>query len=222
MRKALAADSGFTLVELTLVMAITGALAVIALVGQRALNEQQRFDAKINGALQAMNYARNYATSNVNEAGDGTSTTAVFVGTTIEFDNDHDPADGLVEMEPVYGAYNGIDDPDPSTYASIPPGDASACNRYHSADSDECFEKFFNDTTGLQVATVGVNSVYVAFINTRHGLEVCHQVSSTGVSLQNACTRLSGVPFQIDLTDSNGHHATIEVNPNSGIVRRIN
>jgi prepilin-type N-terminal cleavage/methylation domain-containing protein len=222
MRKALAGNGGFTLVELTLVMAITGALAVIALVGQRALNEQQRFDAKINGALQAMNYARNYATSNINEAGAGNSTTSVFVGTTMEFDNNHDQADGLLEMEPVYGANNGIDDPDPSTYDTLPPGDLSACAPYHSADSDECFEKYFNDTSGLQIATAGVNSIYVAFINTREGLKVCHQVSSTGVSLSNACTRLSGTPFQISLTDGNGHHATIEIDPNNGIVRRVN
>ncbi|HVQ43632.1 MAG TPA: type II secretion system protein [Candidatus Saccharimonadia bacterium] len=62
---------GFTLVEIVIVIAITGAIAVIALVGQRGLRSRAQFDAGVDKLVASVANAHNQATAGVQVSGLG-------------------------------------------------------------------------------------------------------------------------------------------------------
>lgn len=64
-------QKGFTLIEIILVTAISGALLGIAFMGQGQLRAQAHFDAGINKVVSTINKARNSATAGVNDTGQG-------------------------------------------------------------------------------------------------------------------------------------------------------
>jgi prepilin-type N-terminal cleavage/methylation domain-containing protein len=65
---------GFTLIEIIVVMAITGSLLVIAFVGQRSLRSRAQFDASVNKFVASVADARNQALAGVNIVGSGNGT----------------------------------------------------------------------------------------------------------------------------------------------------
>jgi prepilin-type N-terminal cleavage/methylation domain-containing protein len=69
-------QAGFTLVEITIVFAISGLLLLIAFVGQSALRGRTRFDASVDKMSATVAQARNEATAGVNIDGKGDGTTS--------------------------------------------------------------------------------------------------------------------------------------------------
>ena len=65
---------GFTLIEIILVIAISGALLSIAFAGQAQLRRQSQFDAAVNKVVSSINDARNQATAGINTEGAGNGT----------------------------------------------------------------------------------------------------------------------------------------------------
>ena len=65
---------GFTLIELILVIAISGALLSLALVGQGQIRAQAQFDASVNKIVSSINDAHNQATAGINSTGAGNGT----------------------------------------------------------------------------------------------------------------------------------------------------
>ena len=62
---------GFTLIEVILVVAISGALLMIAFAGQGQLRAQAQFDAAVNKVVSTIPYAHNQANAGVNLTGNG-------------------------------------------------------------------------------------------------------------------------------------------------------
>jgi prepilin-type N-terminal cleavage/methylation domain-containing protein len=67
-------EAGFTLIEVIIVMAISSALLVIVLVGQRGLRSRAQFDAAVNKLVATVGEARTEATAGVNIVGSGDGT----------------------------------------------------------------------------------------------------------------------------------------------------
>ena len=80
-------QTGFTLIEVILVMAISSSLLLVAFVGQGQLRAQAQFDAAVNKLISSIADAHNEATSGVNVVGTGDGTTAcpTSVGTDFVF-----------------------------------------------------------------------------------------------------------------------------------------
>jgi prepilin-type N-terminal cleavage/methylation domain-containing protein len=73
-------EAGFTLVEVTLVMAISGALLLIAFAGQSKNRSNANFQAAMDKIVASINDARNQAASGVNVGGIGNGSPAVPAG----------------------------------------------------------------------------------------------------------------------------------------------
>jgi prepilin-type N-terminal cleavage/methylation domain-containing protein len=136
-----AKNSGFTLIEIILVVSISSLLIIIAFVGQRQLREQARFDAAINKVLQEISYARNYALSNVNEIGSGNIPGTLVAGATIEFEG---PSFYRTEIETIYGKAGSAGNLDMTTLSDWPsglPNPTPQCPPYqHPEGANECLE----------------------------------------------------------------------------------
>jgi prepilin-type N-terminal cleavage/methylation domain-containing protein len=65
-------EQGFTLIEIVLVLAITGLLFVVAFQGQSQLRYQALFDSSVSKMVQDIAQTRNEATAGVNTTGTGT------------------------------------------------------------------------------------------------------------------------------------------------------
>lgn len=90
------APAGFTLIEITIVMAISGLLFLMVFAGQQQLRERAQFDADVNKLVASVSDAHNQATAGVNiiGGGDGSSACAggpagkyVFAGTALTISN---------------------------------------------------------------------------------------------------------------------------------------
>ncbi|HEY6737130.1 MAG TPA: prepilin-type N-terminal cleavage/methylation domain-containing protein [Candidatus Saccharimonadia bacterium] len=68
------AQSGFTLIEIIFVLALSSLMFVAVLAGERYLRSRTQFDANVNRVVASETEARNRAASVRNTAGDGTGT----------------------------------------------------------------------------------------------------------------------------------------------------
>lgn len=88
-------QAGFSLIEVMLVMAITGLMLAAVFAGQESLRSQANFDADIDKVVASVAYARDEAISGVNLDGVGNGTNACsggsgqtyFAGTVWQADN---------------------------------------------------------------------------------------------------------------------------------------
>ncbi len=216
---------GFTLIEVTLVMALTGLMLVFIWAGQQQLRDRARFDVSVDQAVQDINYARSYARTGVAEDGPGNDPNLLSAGAGIEFDDAQTPAFPLEEMETLFDVPDAAGDFDMMTVNDWPTGEpASTCpSSQHPADLDECREVFFNlPDTGLQVTNAQHIAAY--FVNIGGGeLKICRDVGTVWLTLPEACATTGGPPIDIDLLDpQSGLTATIEIDAESGLATRLN
>ncbi len=203
-------NQGFTLIELIVVMAISSLLLLIAISGQSQLRARARFDESINQLMASIDYTRNFATANVSENSTGTNRDAYLAGAAFELDNGH--TQGLGELEPIYANVAGGG---AITHANLP--QSGACP--NQADG-ECFEKFFNFSDDLKL--VAFSEAEVLFIHNDENLQVCSQFGAGFLgSLDAVCALPPSGPIQFTLQGSTGLTAVIEIDPQSGFVKRI-
>lgn len=67
-------QNGFTLIEIVLVIAITGAMFVIIFAGQQRVRSQAQFDASVEQVISTLANAHNEATAGVNQTNGGLGT----------------------------------------------------------------------------------------------------------------------------------------------------
>jgi prepilin-type N-terminal cleavage/methylation domain-containing protein len=206
-------QQGFTLIEVMIVLALSGLMLVLAFAGQHQLIARSRFDGEINKMIQDIAYARNYSNANVNIDGTGDRTDAVLAGVGYELDNGH--ANGqLAELEPVYC------DPDDcsNTYDDVPAHNQSLCPRL-SADH-ECFEEFF-DSGDLKL--VGHSSIEIIYLNTAtRGIRICDPIIDGSQTIGPACQTNGAGSVVFTVQDGNGFTTDISIDATSGLARRLN
>ncbi len=200
-------ESGFSLIELILAMAISSSLAVIAFQGQRALRSQADFDSSINKVVSTINDARNEATAGVNIIGTGdgsagagggcaasTPGKTIFRGTSWTFDN-------------TVGSPIKID------YYKSTPGTADVCSFQTQS---------YLAGGGLSMKVGATPKGRVLFVRTDTGaLDVCPStglVSVLPVFKAGSCANAS-VTFSF--TDTDGHKSQVLVD-GSGLAKRLN
>jgi prepilin-type N-terminal cleavage/methylation domain-containing protein len=213
----LAKNSGFTLIEITLVVSISALLIVIAFLGQRQLLEQARFDGAMDKVMQEISYARNYALTNVNQIGSGNIPGTLVAGATIEFEG---PSFYRTEIETIYGKSDSVGNLDMTTLSDWPsglPNPTPQCPpAQHPEGANECLEMFQNLGVSLQL-TGGAGLIY--FINTGHGLKVCHEIGAA-TTIPHACSLPPTGPFPLVIKDASGHQSKIMVDDVSGFASR--
>jgi Tfp pilus assembly protein FimT len=230
--KNLSDTGGFTLVEITLVLAITSSMIAIAFTGQHALEERASFDAAINSTLQDLSYARTDALANVNLVGSQTgpgdtlhsySGGPVEVsGTAFSFDTTRTGGD-LGALDTIYAIYNSGDDL--TAYTDNPYGNSPACDDPGQATDCAGHEEYFSalPTSDYTLKKVGggvLTGAEVLFINTDNGLKVCTAYTNTA-TYANDCSSSAGT-IDLVLTNLDGYSSTIEINGSSGIAKRVN
>lgn len=84
-------SGGFTLIEISIVLAIISGLLIVAFVGQGQLRSKARFTDTVDRTVSALADARNKAnvTQNSREIGGGTDIDKVFFGILAEFEEDN-------------------------------------------------------------------------------------------------------------------------------------
>jgi prepilin-type N-terminal cleavage/methylation domain-containing protein len=211
-------QSGFTLIEIIIVMAISAGLFLIIFAGQKQLRERTRFDAAINETVQQIAYTRNYALAGVNPYGNGDLGTSEVAGASFEVDDDHDPGH-LGELEPVYSNYDGAGAF--QRYADVPSGG----NCPEQLDN-ECYEHYFNTSLPLHVVGAANHKAVIVFINKPTGLLVCGWQGGNWLDIDKVCSSAFnpglGQPITLRLTDNLGNTADIVVDPNTGDAKRMN
>jgi hypothetical protein len=200
-----------------LVFAITAALAVIVFIGQRQLLGRARFDAAIDKMIQDAAFSKQYATSYVNEYGQGNSTDTEFAGVAYEFDNNH-PVGHLTEMEPIYARYDNAGNF--QQYTDLPSNPGSSCPDM--ADG-ECFEHYFNTPTDFKLTNATIGEI--AFINKGNVLQVCAIIGGSFGSVDEMCDPASnpnlGHTIDYNIQDSSGFKATLRLDPQTGTLKRL-
>jgi prepilin-type N-terminal cleavage/methylation domain-containing protein len=224
-------QSGFTLIEISLVMAITGFLIIIAFTGQDQIRAQTQFDSAINQLVSTVNQAKTEATAGLNltdngpNAGQGTNGGScpggnpanpyVFAGSVWSADSGSIGGLAVVtinyfkaETNPVTKDLDGISCQFASTNVSIPyDNNISVQNTAGTIAGGRII--FARDNGGLvhvcQVATVGG---YPGSVETTFG----DPTSAT-------CTQPA--PMVLDFNDAAGHKAQISID-DSGLARRLN
>ncbi len=221
-KHTLRSQSGFTLVEIILVLAISSTMLTIAFVGQRQLRSRAQFDAAIEKVVSSISNAQNQATAGVNTQGSGDGLAAgmcptgpsptvanpvVFAGTTWTIDGKASaPSVATISID-YYKAIPGL-------------SPASACI-------------FDSQSIGLpsDVSLVGAAARRVAglvFMRTNNGsLDVCplqlptvpaFQAQSRQAFVGSACPNAA---LTFTLQDTEGHISDIQVDP-SGLAKRLN
>jgi prepilin-type N-terminal cleavage/methylation domain-containing protein len=231
-RKILSSARGFTLVEITLVLAITSSLIAIAFTGQHALEERASFDASINTTLQDLSYARTDALANVNLVGNQTgpgNTLHSYAGGPVEvsgaaftFDTTRSEGD-ITALDTIYAIYNAAGNL--SSYSNNPYGNSPACNQTGQAPDCAAHEEYFSPLTtpNYTLKKVGggvLTGAQVLYINTGDGLKVCTAYDDTS-SYAATCAASAGT-IDVVITNIDGYSSTIEINGSSGVAKRLN
>lgn len=219
-------QSGFTLIEVMLVTAVSGLLIVIAIVGQHQLQAKARFDAQVNQTIQDIDYARDFATSNINDTGPGNTTRAEVVGDVVEFDT-ADPLGKLVELEGVYANYNPAGKF--QGYDNTPHANPGACAGHDPSGDGECYEQYFGalTTAGFTISRTDGTPLTGAQVLFLHNppdqpgtsFKVCAVYDDFTVP-DNMCAASVGT-IDLVITDSSGQKATIEVDGANGYAKRL-
>jgi|GEM_PF-2930935 len=219
-------ESGFTLVEIILVMAISASLASIAFIGQRALRSRAQFDSNIEKLVSSVSSAQTQAVAGVNSTNLGTIGTGVdkcaggpgpsvanpvvFAGTSWTVDS---TGASVVFTIDSYKAIPGLP-------GSPPP---AACVFTSQA---------IGLPAGVQVSAPAASVGQVSgmlFVRTSSGLlDVCPAaIKSSANAFQNTArqsfenaTCVNGT-LNLTLKDLDGHTADIRVDA-SGLARRLN
>jgi prepilin-type N-terminal cleavage/methylation domain-containing protein len=218
-------ESGFTLIELIVVMAISASLVSIAFIGQRSLRSQAQFDSAVEKVVSSVSSAQTQAVAGVNilGAGDGlaagncptgpppsTANPVVFAGTSWTAD---DQTGTVVFTIDSYKAIPGL----------LPFQPSASCVFYSQAIALP---------TGVQIsapfASVG-NVSGMLFVRTNSGsLDVCPAAPKPNAnafennarqSFENA-TCVNGT-LSLTLKDLDGHTSDIRIDA-SGLARRLN
>jgi prepilin-type N-terminal cleavage/methylation domain-containing protein len=195
-------QSGFTLVEIIIVLAISSGLAVIIFTGQRGLRSQAQFDAAVNKIVASVNETHNEATAGVNivGTGDGSSQpagcapgtlgTTVFRGTALTVDN------------AVVGGPLRVD------YYRASPG-VNAC----------IYDRRVISVPTPVTVTTGGRVLFMR--NDTGGLNVCPVALATNVlPLYTSGNCVNGT-VTYRFTDADGHVSQVLVD-GSGLARRLN
>lgn len=209
-------QKGFTLIEIVLVLAISGMLFVIAFAGQRELRDRAQFDASVNKIVSSIADARNEAIANVNldGAGDGSTNVPGCPSTPIVtvFSGTSWTADNRLAGTPLDMEYWKTD-------------------IVGSAGSNSC--KFQDQSIGMPWSSVTVTAnTRVLFIrNDLGGLTVCKVNSSNNSQADErssfnarACAApataiVAGTPLRLFFNDGVGHTAEVDVD-SSGLASR--
>lgn len=206
------AQSGFTLIEIIFVLAISSAMFISILAGERFIRSRAQFDAAINRAIASANEARSMANSVVNAQGDGTG----------------------AQRCPQPGAPNGNGTFPYSQYIfagtewiasrTAPmlrinswkaiPGTAWSCT-FKTTQVDVL--------DGVYVSSPGPQGGRVLFLRNDNGtMTTCFMTdtaTSAATSFANGSCPNALTTQDFTLTDNNGHAATITID-SSGIARR--
>jgi prepilin-type N-terminal cleavage/methylation domain-containing protein len=228
----LASLAGFTLIELILVMAITSLLAVIAFMGQGQVQSRARFDGAINQTVQDINYARNYALSNVNENGSGnklvgpTGGPTEFAGASFVFN----PAQAGGNLT-LYDAVFALDNADGSlnSYNFNPYG---SCGNPGQAPDCAATENTFGSLQSADYTIwnanganwVSVPAIDIVYLNASGQITVCPTFSMTHTYAWDCSAANPNYTKTMDigLKNSDGFKATIQIDPVTGYASRIN
>ncbi len=223
-------QAGFTLIEIMLVMAISGMLLVIAFAGQRGIRSRTQFDAAVNKVVSIIANARGEATAGVNVAGSGDGTDKCSGGT-----NAGDRAGERYVFAGTSLTANALS-PQPlkMDYYKAKSGD-TACrfimDQAIDLHGDLSISANFVDYT-TSPPTVGASipgGVRVLYVRTDAGdLAVC-SLTLTGdevPAFRDGRCALPAAPItgtaslRLTLSDADGHISHVDIAP-SGLARRV-
>jgi prepilin-type N-terminal cleavage/methylation domain-containing protein len=217
-------QAGFTLIELVLVLAITGALLAIALVGQSELRSHAQFDATVEKLVTSVAEARDQATSGVNLSTGGavgTGATACPGGPAGEYV--FEGVDWSADNSRLPGSPFEID------YYEAGPLDAN-----HNTLAANAVACTFGGPQPIAVISdmqvdasqpVGSQGAQVLYVRTDTGaLDVCfmspgNPAAVLAVFASGSCA--TGAPLVLDLSDSQNHTSQITIDA-SGLAQRDN
>jgi prepilin-type N-terminal cleavage/methylation domain-containing protein len=197
---------GFTLIEVVLVIAITGGMLLIAFAGQGQLRAQAHFDAAANKIVSSINDAHNEAAAGVNTAGTGDGTV------------------GCTAIPGVDYVFAGV------AWVATPAGDLhidyyKVIPQSNQA-SDSCIFATQKIATPVPIQVNIANSVSFQggkelYIRNNDVLNICpvadNNINVAALFRFGSCTE--GV-LTLNLTDGDGRKGQIEVDK-SGLARRI-
>lgn len=209
-------QAGFSLVELVIVMAITGSLAVIAFAGQRGLRSRAQFDAGIDRMVASIDDIHNQSTAGVNVKGNGNGSTTCGGG----------PAAGKYIFAGT--AWSAVDSPTGATfrvdyyaaYRGPTPPALTACIFETQTVS---FAPVMRVNASLPVTGRIGRVLFVR--NDSGGINVC-QVTSTATDpipsfRSGSCTAgaVGNTTQTMTITNPDGYSSQVQIDP-SGLARR--
>ena len=210
-------QSGYTLIELMLVLAISGSLLGVAFISQRSLRSQAAFDATINKVVATIADAHNQATAGINTQGDGNGAIPC-VGPPA-------PANRYVFAGV---SWNAVDLPAGAQfsidyYKSLRPG--AACTFQSSQNIN--LPSNVNITLSLGGPAGGTQRVLFVR-DAAGGTSVCLDTQALAVTVlpsfsSGTCTvpATGGAAISLYFSDTDNHKSQIQIDP-SGLAKRIN
>lgn len=216
-------QSGFTLVEIVIVFAITGLLILIAFAGQDQIRERSQFDSSVNQLVATVAEAKTDATAGFNNVDTGAT-----------------------EGQGLGGSCPGGHAGDPNVFAGTVwsadsvGGVAVVTIDYYKAETDSVTKNLdgiacqFDSTSvsvpyGVNVKNGGQPGGRIVFARNDSGnLDVC-QITNMGGYPGSATTVFGNpdascvqpAPLPLTFFDAGGHTASVQID-DSGLARRLN
>lgn len=194
-------SAGFTLVEVTLVLAITASLAVIVFSGQRTLREQAQFSSSIEQLVGTFSYAKNAAATTVNSThGATTNSPDILVwGTVLEIKT--------------CGSSPSITRSTLKTRPGVP----DKLDLVDSSDIILPYQICYQPSSG--------GSTFIAFFREREtGQLQTYQISNLGQvkRISNySSDKISSSTISLHFQDSANHSADVTIDPKTNSISRI-